>query len=139
MPAKTSQNPVAYPKGWPAKMQGIVDSTNPKNFVRRVSDDEIHKTRRSPGNRKVYFQDCGLLMIDARRRPLLISAQGHGGCGTLGCVQLLSKFRVIDDCFARSAKSPLGSARIFEAVAVLREVRSFHEVDDATIKKVRVW
>ena len=77
-PTKTLKSG-SHLQGWPSPMQGIVDSTNPRTFLRRVSDDEIQKKRRSPGNRQVHFQDCGLLMIDARRRPLLVSAQSHAG------------------------------------------------------------
>jgi hypothetical protein len=124
-----ADKPLCKP-AWDASEEGIVEVKHPTNFVGRDADDKIRASK----NRRNYG-DCGLLMIDARRRPLLISAQGHGGCGTLGCIQVLSDSLEIEDRF----KDPLlGPDRIFEAVKVHRRVQRPYDFDNATIVRAGI-
>jgi hypothetical protein len=101
-------------------------------FAPRVTDRLI------AGGERGRLDDCGLLAIDVRRRPVLVLAAGHGGNGTRACVQALGRTAVIEDylCCAGPDDQAFFSAegRFVQAVTVNRKKVTEEPVDDTTIE-----
>jgi hypothetical protein len=129
-------------KDYPAKQQGIGIRTARGLFFPRTSDDEV--SRLVARGKQGPFPDCGILMVDCRRLPLLVLAAGHGGCGTAACVQVLAEQEQVAEIIEASRraqpKAALGKNRLIAIVIAQRNSASVRPkarltVDDLVLVK----
>ncbi len=136
-------NVLSVPGAAPPGQEGIqVD--RPAELFPRMRDDAVlerlNKSDTGP------FPDCGLLLIDARTRPLTILCAGHGGCGTVAAAETLGDHALITRLLAASAdaeNSALGANLVLVVVAVDRQSSGGmglggSPVDDLVIARRRV-
>lgn len=127
--------------GWKSKDVGIWVDGPGARAAGRTLDREI-RGRRERGD-KGPFDECGLLMVDARTRPVLILAAGHGGLGTLACVEVL--LGSYEEVAARllTSRSPekrdslpmfIGENRLFEIIEAKVVKDSSVPVEDMEIE-----
>jgi hypothetical protein len=126
-----------------AEEEGItIDIPEPILF-RRTRDDAI--LPQLTGGPNGPFPDCGLLLIDASRRPLGILCAGHGGCGTIAAVETLGDHGLVARLLAASSDDArsLYKDRVLVVVAVDRHSRGGmgvpgSRIDDLVITGHRV-
>jgi hypothetical protein len=113
--------------------EGIRRSSRGPTY-RRVRDDrvlaDIQRGKYGP------FADCGMPLMDCRQSPYLLLCAGHGGCGTVACVEALEQQGIIAERLAE------GNDRLFELIEVKRRKpkHTAAEVDDLFIDKwTFVW
>ena len=131
---------------WPVGKQGIYCEDSATGLFPRVPDDHVIQAIEAGADETKIFKDCGLLMIDCRQRPVLVLCAGHGGCGTLACVQQLRQTGPIAELIETAAdenRAPLGADRLCAIVEVDRAigpgmVQHKSPVDDLQIIKSRI-
>ncbi len=98
----------------------------------RLGDDLIFR-RLIKNTKQEKFPDCGILMVDCREKPYLILSAGHGGCGTLACVEALERQEEIAQLLE------VGGGRAFSIITVERKkpLGSRPEVDDLFVDSWR--
>jgi len=107
-------------------------------FLPRETDTFIRDYLSEKKNpKRSLFYDCGLLVIDVRKRVPLVLAAGHGGNATRACVQALSRHDIIADGLK---KSPL-KGRFVGCLVVARKKPTNNASDDLMFaeKKGRSW
>jgi hypothetical protein len=116
--------------------EGIRLKDHRDTTFRRVRDDEVH--HRLANGDAGPFDDCGLLLVDARDRPLLILCAGHGGCATIATVYALQSQFLIQKKLAQShdeKNAIVGKYRLFEVIWVKRRKPSTCPSDDLTFDR----
>jgi hypothetical protein len=124
---------LSEPRRFDAKDEGIHQrlhgSASGTTFPRTPDDEVLERLRNGDEG---PFKDCGILMLDCRRSPVLLLLAGHGGCGTLACVEALEDQATIaarlDDSHD-SGRSVVGPDRVFEVIEVDRRKREHSPMD----------
>lgn len=102
----------------------------------RILDDQVMQSLHGTGDES--FPDCGLLMLDTRRTPMLILAAGHGGCGTKACIRALTNQQHIAELLKESeAEGAVNSRRLCEVITVNRTAPRNPRTDDMEIENCR--
>jgi hypothetical protein len=106
---------------------GIRFINSTRTAFRRTLVEEV--LRRAQSNDRGPFEDCGMLLIDARHRCPLIVCAGHGSCGTVAAVLALGQSYKINADLNRD-DDELGRDRAFQIVTVRCHKASVGPVDD---------
>ncbi|MBP7933146.1 MAG: hypothetical protein KA354_00745 [Phycisphaerae bacterium] len=120
--------------------QGIVLKGHGLTTYRRDSAPAIaHAIAKDPHPHKT-FDDCSILILDVRTRPLLVLCAGHGGWGTIVAVRALKHQYHIEERIRHSydpAESILGRSgegRVFAVTWAKRKKPPSHDkVDDLVL------
>ena len=138
VPAPYLSEPAPCPRDGKDNKEGIRFRNHDQTTLLRVNDvDALRAVRKGA---RGTFPDCGLLLIDSRRRPRLILCAGHGGCGTLACVYALTDSLEVSQLLSRSYKQPSwpgGEGRVLKPVWAKRKKPTKAEIDDFVFDKKR--